>query len=67
MINIFVCVTLNFSHPLKTLFLEMTHSRGARIQASSLDLDKLSHQEILSSQHNSEVCELIFTSMISDR
>ncbi|KAL9324397.1 hypothetical protein ACSQ67_009254 [Phaseolus vulgaris] len=36
------------------LWANSSTSRGARIQASSLDLDKLSHQEILSSQHNSE-------------
>jgi len=64
----FVC-HIKLSHPLKTSFLEMTHSRGARIQASSLDLDELSPQEILSSQHSgklSEVCDLIFTSIILD-
>ncbi|KAK7364148.1 hypothetical protein VNO80_12582 [Phaseolus coccineus] len=35
----------------------MTHSRGARIQSSSLDLDKLSPQEILSSQHSGKLSE----------
>jgi len=43
----------------------MTHSRGARIQASAHDLEELSHHEILSSQQYSGKLSEVVTSSSS--